>query len=170
MAYGQAGLDGYFVVRRSYGGYAVVVVAAAVVVGMTVAVAVVVMIHQRPMLVGDEGARSMHLVVSEGGQRKGLDRRLTVTEEEHADEIGGFEAWRRTGLVDADEREVAKDPGVLSSCQCRLLDLGTKLLMCSKVVIAVARLELSSTVFVVAGMREMRVARDERFAVGHSCY
>jgi ribosomal protein S18 acetylase RimI-like enzyme len=94
VVYGQAGLDGYFVVRRSYGGYAVVVAAAAaaVVVGMAVAVAVVVMIHQRPMLVGDEGARSMDLVVSEGGQRKGLDRRLTATEEEHADEIGGFEA------------------------------------------------------------------------------
>jgi hypothetical protein len=59
---------------------------------------------------------------------------------------------------------------VLSSCQRRWLDLGTKLLMCSKVVIAVARLELSSTVFVVAGMREMRVARAERFAVGYSCY
>jgi hypothetical protein len=95
VAYGRAGLDGYFVVRRSYGGYAAVVVvvaAAAVVVGMAVAVAVVVMIHQRPMLVFDEGATSMDLVVSEGGQRKDLDRRPTVTEEEHAGEIGGFEA------------------------------------------------------------------------------
>ena len=45
-----------------------------------------------------------------------------------------------------------------------------KLLMCLKAVSVVARLELQSKIFVVAGMREMRVARGERFAVGCSCY
>jgi hypothetical protein len=41
------------------------------------------------------------------------------------------------------------------------------LLMCLKAVSVVARLELKSKIFVVAGMR---VARGERFAVGYSCY
>lgn len=63
-----------------------------------------------------------------------------------------------------------KSPGVPSWCQRCSLDLGTKLLMCSKVVIVVARLELNPKIVVVAGRWEMRVARDERFAVGYSCY
>jgi hypothetical protein len=90
VACGRVGLDGYFVVRRNYGGCGVV---AAVVEDVAVAVAVVVvMIHQRPMLVGDERGMSMDLVASEGGQRTGLDRRLKATEEEHASESGDFEA------------------------------------------------------------------------------
>lgn len=89
MACGRAGLDGYFVVRTNYGGCGVV---AAVVEDVAVAVAVVVMIHQRPMLVGDERGMSMDFVAREGGQRKGLDRRLKAREEEHASESGDFEA------------------------------------------------------------------------------
>ena len=54
--------------------------------------AALVMIHRRLVLVGGERATSMDLVVSEGGQRKGLDRQLRAREEEHGGEIGDFEA------------------------------------------------------------------------------
>jgi hypothetical protein len=75
-------------VRTNCGACVVDVVAAAA----AVAAAALVKIHRRLALVGGEGARSMDLVVSEGGQRKGLDRQLRAREEEHGGEIGDFEA------------------------------------------------------------------------------
>jgi hypothetical protein len=78
-------------VTMNYGAHAVV----AVVVGIAAAVAAVVALNPRPMLVADlggEDVRSMDSVANEGGRRMVRHRRLKVREEGRAGGLAGVEA------------------------------------------------------------------------------
>lgn len=88
MACGQAGLDGYSAGRMNCGAYVVDAV-------VYIAAVAAVMIHQTPTLVADvadEGARSMDLVGSGGGQRQVRHRLLKAREGEHSTWRYGVEA------------------------------------------------------------------------------